>query len=180
MEKIFDDAMGDKLIYVDVYDQPIGSGTKEEAHLMARLHRAFSVFICHEGQMLIQQRAWGKYHSGGLWANTCCSHPREGEETLKAARRRLLEEAGIDCPNLQEIDSFVYYHKFSEGLYEYEFDHIILGYYDGKIIPDPQEIAALKWVSYADLARDLVLAPHKYTAWFLIAAPKVLAYLNQA
>ncbi len=174
-----DTSMDDKLIYVDIFDNQTGSGIKIDAHREGRLHRAFSVFICHEGQMLIQKRATGKYHSGGLWANTCCSHPRDGEETLAAAQRRLIEEVGINCENLKEIDSFVYFHKFRDDLYEYEFDHIIIGDYYGCYMPNPNEIAEMKWIDYFELARDLAENPENYSVWFLIAAPKVLAYLKK-
>ena len=122
---------------VDLFDRPCGSAEKLAAHRQPLLHRAFSVFLYHEDALLLQQRAWQKYHCGGLWANTCCSHPQPGEALPAAAHRRLREELAIDCP-LTEIGSFVYYHPFANGLYEYEYDHIFVGSWHGTAQPDPQ------------------------------------------
>ena len=134
----------DHLICVDIFDRPVGVATKEEAHRKGMLHRAFSVFIVdsREGRMLLQKRALGKYHSGGLWANACCSHPRQGEETTAAAHRRLVEEVGIDC-TLTPLYSFVYREVFPDGLVEYEYDHVFLGWgsiHELILDPDPEEI----------------------------------------
>lgn len=168
----------DGLILVDAYDAPIGTAEKGEAHAAPMLHRAFSVFLVSQGQMLIQQRAFGKYHSGGLWANACCSHPRVGEETVPSAELRLTEELGMTCP-LSEVGSFVYLHRFADDLYEYEYDHVLLGEYRGAFTPDPEEIAALRWVSFKELARELKEEPQKFAPWFLTAAPMVLRYLAE-
>lgn len=172
----------DALICVDLFDRPIGSCSKQEAHEKGLLHRAFSVFLADRigRRMLIHQRAAHKYHSGGLWTNTCCSHPREGEDTKAAARRRLLEETGIDCP-VEELFSFVYRQVYENGITEYEVDHVFLGFYDGEEKEwkaDPEEIRAMAWISWDELALSLQQEPDRYTAWFLIAAPKVLQHLQ--
>ena len=168
------------LIWVDLFDNEIGCGEKLETHQKNILHRAFSVFLHSDGKMLIQQREKHKYHSGELWANSCCSHPRQGEELLMAASRRLEEELGIkqgSC-DLQEIDSFVYFQQY-DGLSEYEFDHVIVGEYSGEINANPEEIQDLRWVTYEDLEKELMEQPQKFSAWFKIAAPKVLKWLKE-
>ena len=164
------------LIAVDVLDNEIARVTKEDAHKNAILHRAFSVFLFNGNKILIQQRAFNKYHSGGLWANTCCSHPRTNN-ILSDARQRLLEEVGIECDNLFELYSFVYYTKFDNGLCEYEFDHVILGEYSGEFEINKDEVNDMKWVDIFELAKDIKDQPHKYASWFLICAPKVIEYL---
>lgn len=163
---------------VDLFDRPCGSAEKLAAHRQPLLHRAFSVFLYHEDALLLQQRAWQKYHCGGLWANTCCSHPQPGEALPAAAHRRLREELAIDCP-LTEIGSFVYYHPFANGLYEYEYDHIFVGSWHGTAQPNPQEIAALAWLPAEELAADLLARPARYAPWFHTAAPLVLAWLAE-
>ena len=170
----------DKLIWVDLNDKEIGSGEKLDTHKRNILHRAFSVFLYSNGKILIQQREKNKYHSGELWANSCCSHPRKGEELIEAAHRRVEEELGIKAGTceLQEIDSFVYFQNYGE-LSEYEFDHVIVGEYEGEITPNPEEIQDYRWISYEDLAKELMENPKKFSAWFLIAAPKVLRWLTK-
>lgn len=172
--------MEQDLIWVDLMDQEVGYGEKLETHRNNRLHRAFSVFLYSNGKMLIQQRDQKKYHSGGLWANSCCSHPRRGEEVLEAAKRRLEEELGIrqEICELKEIDSFIYFQAY-DGLSEYEFDHVIVAEYDGEFIPNPEEIQNLRWVTYEELEKELLEHPEMFAAWFLIAAPKVLSWLAQ-
>lgn len=172
--------MEQKLIWVDLMDHEIGYGEKLETHRKNILHRAFSVFLYSDGKILIQQREQSKYHSGGLWANSCCSHPRQGEDILTAAGRRMEEELGIQqgtC-ELKEIDSFVYFQQY-DGLSEYEFDHVILGEYNGDVSPNPEEIQDLRWISYEDLEKELLKQPQKFAAWFRIAAPKVLKCLKE-
>ena len=124
--------------------------------------------------MLIQQRAWHKYHCGGLWANTCCSHPWPGEDIGACAATRLLEETGIVHHALRHHHDFVYFTKFSENLYEYEYDHVFIGEYEGSFTANPAEVEQLRWISLTDLRTELVEAPEKYAPWFLICAPKVL------
>lgn len=169
----------EKLIWVDLMDHEIGYGEKLETHQKNILHRAFSVFLYSKGKILIQQREKHKYHSGELWANSCCSHPRKGEELLEAAYRRVKEELGIKENNykLQEIDSFIYFQSYG-NLSEYEFDHVIVGEYSGEIIPNPEEIQDYRWISYDNLEKELLETPEKFSAWFLIAAPKVLKWLR--
>lgn len=171
--------MKDELIWVDLNDNVVGYGEKLETHKRNILHRAFSVFLYSNGKMLIQQREKNKYHSGGLWANSCCSHPRKGEELIQAANRRVEEELGIKegSLTLKEIDSFVYFHSYGD-LSEYEFDHIIVGEYEGNIVPNPEEIEDYRWVEYKELAKELMEHPEQFSAWFLIAAPKVLKWLG--
>ena len=169
--------MEEKLILVDLYDREIGSAEKLKAHEDSLLHRAFSIFIHDGSRMLIQQRQKNKYHSGGLWANACCSHPREGETLGSAIHRRLLEEMGFDCP-LKEQFSFVYRTEFNNGLCEYEYDHVFLGEYSGKVVPNPEEASLIRWISFAELERELLETPEQFCSWFLIAAPKVLAQIQ--
>lgn len=165
------------VILVDEKDNALGVMGKEEAHKKPHLHRAFSVFLYHDQQMLIQQRALHKYHSGGLWANTCCSHPRGDETVLQAGESRLMEEAGISC-KLQEIFAFQYSHQFHENLYEHEYDHVLIGCYDGGFAPNPDEIAEMKWVSFHELLDDLEQRPQEFAPWFKIAAPQVIEWIN--
>lgn len=165
--------MEDKLILVDVEDKQIGTMGKAEAHRLGKLHRAFSIFIVDGDKMLIQKRNSDKYHSGGLWANACCSHPRDGETLGEATHRRLLEEVGIDC-ELKELFHFVYRSQYRDDLFEYEYDHVLVGNYQGEISCNPEEIEETKWITFSDLAADLVEYPEKYASWFLIAAPAFL------
>jgi isopentenyl-diphosphate delta-isomerase len=168
--------MSDKIILVDAFDRQTGACTKEYAHACGKLHRAFSVFLYGSQGLLIQRRALDKYHSGGLWANTCCSHPRFGEDTLHAAQRRLKEETGITC-EISERFSFVYYQPFSNGVTEYEYDHVFLGRYNGDVNFNPDEICEMCRISPKALHSELLTAPAKFASWFLIAAPRVLALM---
>lgn len=169
----------DKLIWVDIFDREIGSGEKLETHVKNQLHRAFSVFMIHEGKMLIQKRAYGKYHSAGLWANACCSHPRLGETLSDAVQKRMEEELGIPTGSCspKELFSFCYFTQY-EGLSEYEIDHVFFAEYDGALVPDPDEIAELRWVTLEDLKKELEEHPDQFSTWFIIATPKVLDYVH--
>ena len=171
--------MDNKMILTDIYDNEIGTMSKSDAHRLGKLHRAFSVFIINGEEMLIQKRSKGKYHSGGLWANACCSHPRSGEALEDAVRRRLKEELGVSC-TVREVDSFVYFSKYAADLFEYEYDHVFLGEYGGDFTPDPEEIEEVKWIGFSELEQLLITEPESFSTWFLIAAPKVLALLSQA
>jgi isopentenyl-diphosphate delta-isomerase len=152
----------------------IGTMDKMAAHRSGTLHRAFSVFIFNSsGQLLLQQRALDKYHSGGLWTNTCCSHPKLGEFTLDAAHRRLQEEMGMDC-ELTELFQFSYRHEFENGLIENEFDHVFIGISDELPLPNPAEVAAFKYMDTDLLLSELLEQPGNYTAWFKICLEKVL------
>lgn len=163
----------EQVILVDGKDQPIGSMEKMEAHRKGELHRAFSVFIfSKKGDMLLQQRATGKYHSGGLWTNSCCSHPRPGEETIDAAARRLQEEMGFNT-KLTPVFDFIYKAGFENGLTEHEFDHVFVGYYDGEIKPDPKEVSSFVYRPMEEIALLVKTQPAVFTAWFHIAFPKI-------
>jgi isopentenyl-diphosphate Delta-isomerase len=167
----------DKLILVDENDVPLGTAEKMEAHEKALLHRAFSVFIFNQkGEMLLQQRAINKYHSGGLWTNACCSHPYFNQETLVAAEKRLQEEMGFTTSLIKAFE-FVYKAPFNNGLTEYEYDHVFIGKYDGKILPDKDEVADYCFMSMGEIKNSLQSHPHKYTEWFKIAFPKMEEYL---
>jgi isopentenyl-diphosphate delta-isomerase len=135
------------VILVDSNDAPIGTMEKLEAHQKGALHRAFSVFAFNgRGELLLQRRAPHKYHSAGLWTNTCCSHPAPGEDTEAAAHRRLQEEMGFDCP-ITHIGSLTYRTEFANGLIEHEFDHIFIGRFDGQPVLNPEEADASRWIS---------------------------------
>lgn len=167
-----------EVILVDFQDRPIGTMEKLEAHRQDRLHRAFSVFLYREGQVLLQKRASSKYHCGGLWTNTCCSHPAPGETVQAAAVRRLREELGIAAPALEEVDVFFYRYPFANGLTEFECDHVLMGAYDGDAVCDPEEVDAVEWVDIDRLEAELLAHPERFTPWFLICAPRVLERLR--
>jgi len=166
--------MKEHVILVNESDNPVGTQEKMAAHEQANLHRAFSVFIFNaKGEMLLQQRAKDKYHSGGLWTNACCSHPRPGEKTIDAAHRRLQEEMGFDC-ELEEAFHFIYKTEFDHGLTENELDHVFIGKYEGEIIPNPDEVEDYKWINLKNLKNDLEEKPDIFTSWFKIAFDEVL------
>ncbi len=166
----------EEVILVNEQDEQVGIMEKMEAHQKAVLHRAFSVFIfSNDGEMLLQQRALNKYHSAGLWTNACCSHPKPGEGTQVAAERRLKEELGFETA-LQKIFQFTYKASFSNGLTEYEFDHVYAGKYDGDIIPDTLEVSNYTYKTMEEIGENLEMYPQKYTAWFHIAFPKILEW----
>lgn len=157
------------VILVNRDDQPVGTRPKQDAHVDGLLHRAFSIFVFDsEGRTLLQRRALGKYHSGGLWSNTCCSHPRPGESTIAAAQRRLFEEMGFNCP-LETAFSFVYRADVGDGLVEHEYDHVFIGRFDGAPAPDPAEVADWRWIVPAELEREARMRPDRFTYWFHIA-----------
>jgi isopentenyl-diphosphate delta-isomerase type 1 len=169
------------VILVDENDKPIGTAEKLMAHQNNLMHRAFSVFIYKKQpkiQLLLQQRASGKYHSANLWTNTCCSHPRPGEEIVMAGKRRLKEEMGIEA-ELKSAGSFHYIAHFDNGLVENEVDHVLVGIDNGKTFhPDPKEAQNFKWVSIEDLQSELVHTPEKFTPWLKPALALVLAYFK--
>lgn len=174
--------MSDELILVNMNDEETGHQEKLEAHRTASLHRAFSVFLYkvedEKVYMLLQKRAAEKYHSGGLWTNACCSHPRYGEPLEEAVPRRMTEELGIRT-EVREVCAFTYFHRFSETCAEFEYDHVFVGRWDGEVTPDPREIAETAWVELSDLEQRMLDDPDTYTPWFLIAAPKVHAYIRE-
>ncbi len=160
--------MEEKVILVDKEDNQIGTMPKLEAHERALLHRAFSVFIFNEkGELMLQRRALHKYHSPGLWTNTCCSHQRVGETNIEAGKRRLYEEMGFSC-ELEDTFWFIYKASFDNGLTEHELDHVMIGKYDGEPKINPDEVAEYKWMTLDDLKTDMKEHPEKYTAWFKI------------
>jgi isopentenyl-diphosphate delta-isomerase len=166
--------MDEMVILVDWHDQQIGVEEKLKAHREGKLHRAFSVFIFNKkGEMLMQRRAHEKYHSGGLWTNACCSHPRPHETVEHAAARRLREEMGFTCA-LQKKFHFIYKAGFDHGLIEHEFDHVFIGSFDGKIHPDPTEVADYRWASIEAIREDLKICPDNYTVWFKIAIDRTV------
>ena len=146
---------------------------KMEAHVKGLLHRAFSVFIFNKnGELLLQQRAKGKYHNGGLWTNTCCSHPLPGEDVGAAALRRLSEEMGFTTL-LTPAFNFIYSAAFDNGLTEHEFDHVFTGIYDGDIHVDESEVSDYCFKQIGDIEQSLQTHPQEYTEWFKIALPQV-------
>jgi isopentenyl-diphosphate delta-isomerase len=155
----------EKVILIDENDVIVGEAEKMEAHKKGLLHRAFSVFIFNSsGELLLQKRAKGKYHSGGLWTNTCCSHPAPGEDTLEAAHRRLQEEMGFDC-EMKEVYSFTYKAKLDNDLTEYEYDHVFFGQCDDSPNPNKSEADDWKWVEISWLTDDLKNNSQNYTYW---------------
>ncbi len=161
----------DRVVLVDEHDNDLGTMEKMAAHLDGgTLHRAFSVFVFGpDGRVMLQKRAAGKYHFGGLWTNTCCSHPREGETPEDAGRRRLMEEMGIDIP-VESVTRFVYRaHDEATGLTEHELDHVLIGRFAG--VPDlnPEEASDWRWAHPDEIDADLEAHPARYTPWFPIA-----------
>jgi isopentenyl-diphosphate delta-isomerase len=165
------------VILVDEQDKQVGTMEKMEVHQKALLHRAFSVFIFNEkGEMLLQKRAQKKYHSAGLWTNACCSHPQPGEDTVHAAQKRLMEEMGFTTA-LQPLFTFIYKAPFQNGLTEHEYDHVLMGNYNGEIQPDAEEVSDFCYKTFKDINSSLQSHPHQFTEWFKIAFPKVEQYL---
>ena len=158
----------EQVILVDEHDNPIGLMEKQAAHIEPHLHRAFSVFIFNsKGELLLQQRALSKYHSPGLWTNTCCSHPRDGETVLQAASRRLMEEMGMTC-EMHEVYTFIYRASVGQGLTEHEFDHVLFGHSDDTPSINTDEVASWKYMNLNDLKNNINTHPELYTAWFKI------------
>ncbi|MEZ4778791.1 MAG: isopentenyl-diphosphate Delta-isomerase [Flavobacteriaceae bacterium] len=168
----------EKVILVNEKDEKIGLMSKQEAHEKGLLHRAFSVFIFNDkGELMLQQRAFNKYHSPGLWTNTCCSHQRDGESNMEAGKRRLTEEMGFTTP-LKETTSFIYKAPFDNGLTEHELDHILVGTFNGEPVINTEEVAAWKWMPLLDVKADIESHPEHYTAWFKIIFEKFYESLN--
>lgn len=166
--------MTEHVILVDSNDEAIGTMEKMEAHLSGILHRAFSVFIFNsKGELLMQQRASGKYHSGGKWTNTCCSHPRLNEKTEDAAKRRIKEEMGMEC-DLKYIFHFMYQAPLEKGLSENEYDHVYFGVSDDIPAPDPEEVASFKYISMEELKKSIESSPAEYTEWLKICFDRVM------
>ena len=175
---MFDD-MQEYVVLVDANDNPIGLMEKMEAHIKAELHRAFSIFIFNtKGEMLLQQRAFSKYHTPGLWTNTCCSHPRHEETLEQATARRLQEEMGMKC-ELKEVFHFTYKADVTQGLMEHEIDHVFVGTTD--VVPEinPDEVESYKYDTMENIRMDIEKNPQDYTPWFKIAFAELLKYYNK-
>lgn len=161
---------------VDQHDNAVGFMDKMEAHQKGLAHRAFSIFIFNSGgEMLLQQRAFDKYHSAGLWSNSCCSHPYPGEEVKEAANRRLKEELGFETP-LEKIFDFTYQVSFENGLVENEFDHVFVGQYNGDVKMNSEEVNDFVFKSMEVIGQELKDEPGNYTEWFKISFPKIEAW----
>lgn len=164
----------EEVILVDKNDSQLGTEEKLKAHKEGKLHRAFSVYIFNsKGEFLLQQRAFDKYHCGGMWTNTCCSHPRPGEPVFQAATRRLEEEMGIVTP-LKKIFTTVYKAPFPNGLTEHEFLHVFTGTSDATPMINKKEAATYKWINVYELKQDMKQNPENYTYWFKLCFDRVL------
>jgi isopentenyl-diphosphate delta-isomerase len=155
------------VVLVNEQDEVIGSMEKMEAHQKGVLHRAFSVLIHRNGRILLQQRSLNKYHSRGLWTNTCCSHPRLNESISDAGSRRLEEEMGFNCP-VKPHFHFIYKAQLDNGMIENELDYVLFGTYEGEIHPNPDEVMDYKWISWNEFVEDITRQPERYTAWLQI------------
>lgn len=166
--------MPKQIILVDKNDNEIGTEEKLKTHQQGKLHRAFSILIFNsKNELLIQKRAKTKYHTPGLWTNTCCSHPRKGKNIKEEAKKRLKQEMGFDC-ELKEIFTFIYKAKFKNRLTEHEYDHVFTGQFDGTPKPNPNEADDYKWISLEKLKKDIKKSPEKYTPWFKIILDKFI------
>lgn len=168
-----------EVVLVDKNDSVLGRAEKMAAHKQGRLHRCFSIFLFNNrGEVLLQKRAENKYHSPGLWSNTCCSHPRPGKALLQEAKRRLKQEMGIET-ELKEVFTFIYKTKVG-ALIEHEFDHVFFGRFDGSPKPNPEEVADWRWTSLPALKKDIKKHPRKYTTWLKIVLPAVIKTTTKA
>lgn len=167
------------MILVTRDDEEIGIMPKMEAHQKAVLHRAFSVFLLNsENELLLQKRAAHKYHSPGLWTNTCCSHQRRGESNITAGKRRLQEEMGIQA-ELEEAFSFIYKAPFDNGLTEHEFDHVLLGRFNGTPRINPEEVSDWRWMPLEAVRQEIAENGEAYTAWFRIIFERFYKHYRQ-
>lgn len=167
-----------QVILVDENDVPRGTMEKLEAHRKGELHRAFSIFVFNSKQeMLLQKRASGKYHSGGLWTNTCCSHPVPNENMEITAHKRLKEEMGFDC-DIKEIFHFTYKTALENELTEHELDHVFIGYYNDVPQVNAEEVEEWKYIAIDTLQKSITQHPEEFTVWFKLVYPRVLDYLK--
>lgn len=169
--------MNTHVVLVNSNDEPIGLMPKLEVHQKGLLHRAFSIFIVNaNGEIMMQQRVLNKYHSGGLWTNTCCSHPGIDEPIQEAANRRLKEEMNISC-DLMFVSKFIYKAEFGNGLIEHEYDHVFFGYSDDIPVINKSEASDWKWMNIDELKEDLNINPSSYTVWLKPALEQLVRYL---
>ncbi len=167
------------VVLVNTLDQDQGTMEKMEAHRSGQLHRAFSVFILNSrGELLLQQRAHHKYHSGGLWTNTCCSHPRAGEDVVEAGKRRLMEEMGIQCQISKGFD-FIYRSELDGGLVEHEFDHVLFGISDVAPKPNGDEVSDYRYVTFNAVRKEMAEDPERFTTWFRICFERAADHLGK-
>lgn len=166
-----------QVILVNEHDQVLGTMPKMEAHLRGELHRAISIFVFDtDGNWLLQKRAAHKYHSAGLWTNTCCSHPYQNETAIDAAHRRLMEEMGMDC-ELNFAFKFLYRAELENDLIEHELDHVFIGFTNQIPLPYSEEVSEWQIMSFFDIDQDVELNPEKYTEWFKLLYKKVNLHL---
>lgn len=177
MKETFEGA-DELVILVDNQDNETGIQDKLSVHQLGLLHRAFSVFVFNsKNELILQQRADGKYHSPGLWTNTCCSHPKPGEKTIDACKRRLMEEMGMGC-NLKFSFSFMYKCKFSNGLTEHEFDHVYVGYTDDIPVLNYTEVKDWRYINLIELQKEIESHPEKFTEWLKICFSKIIEHIQ--
>jgi isopentenyl-diphosphate delta-isomerase len=170
--------MNDYVILVDENNNQIGFEEKILAHKKNLLHRAFSIFIFNDSfEILLQKRAPNKYHSGNLWTNTCCSHPLENLSLVESAKKRLVEEMGIKA-NLNEVFSFIYQAEFDNGLFEYEYDHVLFGISNNQPILNPDEAIDYKWIKISDLKAQIEKNPGNFTVWLQIMINNYFKYFE--
>ena len=173
-----DGQMMNKIAIVDLRDNIIGYSSKYNIHKKGILHAAFSIFLYHDNKILLQCRAKKKYHSGGLIANTCCSHRTVDCDLITSAKKRLKDEVGIEVDNLFDIGSFVYFHKFHENLYEYELDHVLIAESTYEPNINKNEVKWAKWIDIKDVITDITNNPEKYCVWFFNAFKLFLDYIK--
>lgn len=168
--------MEQNIILVNENDEEIGYGEKMAVHKAAQLHRAFSIFVLNsKNELMLQKRAHHKYHSGGLWTNTCCSHPLKGEDQEITIHNRLVEEMGFDT-SLKKLFYFTYKAELENGLTEYELDHVYLGRFEGEPKPNPEEVCDWKWMDIEEFKTDLKDNPQNYTYWVNYAFEEFYSY----
>lgn len=170
--------MADYVILVDENDNDIGIEEKILAHQQKLLHRAFSIFLFNDNfEILLQKRAPNKYHSGNLWTNTCCSHPLQNLSLIESAKKRLIEEMGIEA-NLNKVFSFIYEAEFENGLHEHEFDHVLFGRFNGEPILNPYEAVDFRWITISELKDEIQNNPNKFTFWLRIMFSNYYKYFK--
>ncbi len=169
----------ENVVLVNENDEAIAEMEKLEAHKKGLLHRAFSVFIFNDrGEMLLQQRAFGKYHGSNLWSNTCCSHPTLGEQVKESAEERLQYEMGLNC-NISFLFSTIYKERVENGLIEHEFDHVFFGKTNLDPFPNVLEVRSFKWIQPKEVLEDMNRNPEKFTIWFRKILPGVLTEIEK-